>query len=89
MVSSSHNPVALASSSSSSTWVIDSGATDHVTAIRSEFHTYTQQTLGIVKIADAPFTQVAGKGSISVLPNLSLPFVLPVPYFSFNLLSVL
>lgn len=41
-----------------------------------------------MKIADGEFTWGAGKGSISVLPDLSLSFVLHVPCFSFNLRSV-
>lgn len=48
--SSSRNPSAMASTSSSSAWVIDSGATDHVTRMRSEFHTYTQKHLGESKL---------------------------------------
>lgn len=36
-MTSSHNPTTFASSASSSTWVIDSGGTDHVTRIRSAF----------------------------------------------------
>ena len=36
-MTSSHNPIAFASSSPSSTWVIDSRATDHVTGVHSDF----------------------------------------------------
>lgn len=88
MVSSCDNPTATASFASSSTQAIDSGATDHATSMHSEFHNYTQQDFGRVKIADGAFTWEAGKGSISVLPDLSLSFILHVPCFSFNLLSV-
>ena len=78
------NSIALASSSSTPTWVIDSGATDHVTGMWSIFHLYVQSSNGRIRIANGTFTQVAGEGSIDVLPNLSLASVLHVPQFSFN-----
>lgn len=76
----SHNPTAFASSSSSFTWVIDSRAIDHVTGIRSAFQSYSSVADGRVRIA--------GKGTVHILPNLSLSSVLYVPSFSFSLLSV-
>ena len=82
--SSSDNPGALASITPSSAWVIDSGATDHVTDMQSGFHTFTQRPLRRVKIADGTFTPILGKGSINVSPDLSLFSVLHVPSFSFN-----
>ena len=45
-MTSSHNHVAFASSTSSSTWVIDSSATDHVTSVCSEFLSYTSNLEG-------------------------------------------
>lgn len=45
MASSSHNPDALASSLPTSTWVIDSSVTDHVTGMQSLFQSYTPNHL--------------------------------------------
>lgn len=85
----SRYPTALASSSSAPTWVIDSGATDHVTvSMCSNFRSYAQRSHGRVRIADGTFTCVAGEGTIDVLPNVSLSSVLHVRQFSFNLVSV-
>lgn len=76
------NSTALASSSSTPTWVIESDATDHVTGMQSNFHLYAETSHGSVRIADGAITQVAREGSINVLPNLSLSSVLHVPQFS-------
>lgn len=41
-----------------------------------------------MKIVDGTFTQVAGKRSISVLPDMPLSSILHVPKSSFNLVFV-
>ena len=83
-MASSGSPTAFASH----TWVIDSGAIDHVTGIRSQFQSYSFTTDRRVRIADGSYNHIAGKGTVCVLPNLSLSFVLHVLSFSFNLLFV-
>ena len=84
----SHNPTTFASSISPSTWFIDSGATDHVTGIGSDFLSYSATTQGRAGVAEGSYAPVAGKGTVQVSPNLSLSSVLHVPCFSFNLISV-
>jgi len=78
--------------SSSSKWVIDSGATDHMTGdkgILSLFKPYKNlQNLPSVTLADGSTTSVIGSGTISPTSSLSLSSVLCLPNFSFNLLSV-
>jgi hypothetical protein len=78
--------------SSSSKWVIDSGATDHMTSdkgILSPFKSYkNNQNLPSVTLADGSTTSVIGSGTISPTSSLSLSSVLCFPNFSFNLLSV-
>ena len=61
MASFSHNPTAFASSASPSNWLIDSGVTDHVIGIRSEFQSYTTTNDGRVRIADGSYTHKAGR----------------------------
>jgi len=84
------NPPRLVSSSSK--WVIDSGATDHMTGdkgILSLFKPYKNlQNLPSVTLADGSTTSVIGSGTISPKSSLSLSSVLCLPNFSFNLLSV-
>ena len=79
------NPTALASSSSTRTWVIDSGTTDHKRRMHPNFHTYAQISHGRVCIADGTFMRETREGTIDVLSNLSLSSVLHAPQFSFNL----
>jgi hypothetical protein len=78
--------------SSSSKWVIDSGATDHITGdkgILSPFKPYKNlQNLPSVTLADGLTTSVIGSGTISPTSSLSLSSVLCLPNFSFNVLSV-
>ncbi|KAH9753027.1 protein kinase domain-containing protein [Citrus sinensis] len=70
-------------------WIIDSGATDHMTSHSKLFYSYipcpgSQK----IKIADGSLSSAAGKGSIPISTNLVLTSVLHVPNLSCNLLSV-
>ena len=87
-MASSHIPTAFSSSASPSTWVIDSGATNHVKGIHSEFQSYTPTTDGKVRIVDGSYTHIAGKRTVHILPNPSLSSVHHDLSFSFYLLSV-
>ena len=70
-------------------WVIDSGASKHVTGMSSPFKTYNSYTHSeSVQIADGTSRQIHGVGSIECTPSLSLSSVLHVPSFPVNLLSV-
>jgi len=69
-------------------WVIDSGASKHVTGMSSPFKTYNAYTHSeSVQIADGTSRQIHGVGSIECTPSLSLSSVLHVPSFPVNLLS--
>ena len=81
--------MASASPSSTTSWVFYSGATNHVTGIRSEFTSYTlSPALETIKVANGNHTEVLGEGTVDVHNKLSLKSVLHVPQFSHNLLSV-
>ena len=70
-------------------WIIDSGASDHMTGsspVFSDYKPYSRQDK--VKIADGTVSSVSGKGLVRVSPSLSLSSVLHVPSFSNNLLSI-
>jgi uncharacterized membrane protein YgcG len=70
-------------------WVIDLGASKHVTGMSTSFKTYTPCTHSeSVQIADGTSQQIHGIGSIECTPSLSLSLVLHVPSFPVNLLSV-
>ncbi|TQD71560.1 hypothetical protein C1H46_042906, partial [Malus baccata] len=69
-------------------WIIDSGASDHMTNNSTWFVSHTTPPLNTVKVANGISTPVLGAGSISLTPGLSLSSVLHVPNLSHNLLSI-
>ncbi|KAJ9561432.1 hypothetical protein OSB04_006592 [Centaurea solstitialis] len=75
--------------SSTSEWVIDSGASDHMTGNPTLFSTFDKHmSPSHVTIADGSASSVLGSGTIELTPSVSLSYVLSLPKFSFNLLSV-
>ncbi|XP_073104383.1 uncharacterized protein [Elaeis guineensis] len=73
----------------SNSWVIDSGASSHMTGAPNSFISYSPCSgHDKVRIADGSFTPVSRKGSIDCTPNLRLSSVLHVPSFPTNLLSI-
>ncbi|KAG6483737.1 hypothetical protein ZIOFF_060391 [Zingiber officinale] len=75
--------------SSYSPWVIDSGATDHMTNAANSFISYSLSSgQEKVIIADGTKATVAGKGSIKLTDHFFLSSALHVPSVSINLLSV-
>ncbi|KAK2377577.1 putative mitochondrial protein [Trifolium repens] len=77
------------SQSSLGPWVIDSGASDHVTGNKSLFSSLsTSGFLPSITSANGSQTQSQGIGTVQILPSLSVDSVLYVPGCPFNLLSV-
>ncbi|XP_015160424.1 uncharacterized protein [Solanum tuberosum] len=77
-----------------SDWVIDSGATRHICANKTDFMSYTQVNEGeeVVYLGDSSTTQVLGKGKVlfklTFEKTLALTEVLHVPSIRTNLVSV-
>ena len=70
-------------------WIIDLGATDHITGCASLFSTYTPGSGHIkVKIVDGSLASIAGTGTIILGPHITLFNVHHVPKLSCNLLSI-
>ena len=70
-------------------WVIDSGATDHMTSTLGLLSNLEQSSiLSNVTLANGLTTIVFGLGIANLGPNLSLFSVLYIPNFPFNLLSI-
>ena len=85
----SGNPNKCLVSSSSSEWVIDSGATYHMTGNSSIFSTFqSQPSPSTVTLVDGSHSCVLGSGTIVPSPSIPLTSVLSLPNFSFNLMSV-
>jgi hypothetical protein len=70
-------------------WIIDSKVSDHTTGISSFFSSYNLCSgKENVRTTDGSLWSVSGKGFIFVTPSMSLSFVLHIPDFGANLLSI-
>ncbi|KAK4386010.1 Retrovirus-related Pol polyprotein from transposon RE2 [Sesamum angolense] len=70
-------------------WMIDSGATSHLTGNRSSFLTFsTSPKFPPVRIADGSYSPISGSGTVRPTDYLTLTNVLFAPKFPVNLLSV-
>ena len=70
-------------------WIIDSGATDHMTNSSLQFKTYTPcPSNRKILVADGSLTTVAELRDIQITSQLTLKNVLHVPKLSTNLLSI-
>ncbi|KAL4022749.1 hypothetical protein IC575_016494 [Cucumis melo] len=70
-------------------WILDSGATDHLTGFSEHFVSYTPCAGNEkIRIADGSLAPIAGKGQIVLFDGFSLQNVLHVPKLSYNLLSI-
>ncbi|KAL0393487.1 UNVERIFIED_CONTAM: Retrovirus-related Pol polyprotein from transposon RE1 [Sesamum latifolium] len=98
--SSNHASVAVVESSNTgkvfhtyvptnnSTWIIDSGATDHMTFDTNHVKSFKPSSQQIVSTANGNPSPVAGEGSVFLTEHLNLDSVLVVPTLKHNLLSV-
>ena len=71
-----------------SAWIIDSGATDHMTFDSRQVSTLRPSSQKIVSTANGNTTPVIGEGSLTLTDTLNLDSVLVVPSLDYNLLSV-
>ncbi|KAE8666831.1 1-aminocyclopropane-1-carboxylate [Hibiscus syriacus] len=82
-------PINVAYTASSIQWIIDSGASDHMTGNIDLLEEYSESSLPTsIKIAYGSLTTVKGSGSVTLNKNLLLHNVLYVPRLACNLLSV-
>ena len=72
-----------------SSWILDLGATDHMTPIPYIFASYEPCTTGYnIQIANSTLLEVAGIGSVHIDPTCLVSTVLHVPKFFISLVSV-
>ena len=74
-------------SNPSASWIIDSGATDHMTGKQEGFLSLCPLD-GKIKLADGSLSNIVGQGTFSIPSSFTLPSVLHAPAFPTNLLSV-
>ena len=74
---------------SSAPWILDIGASDHIFGNKDLFSSLTfPSPLPTITLANGSQTIAKGIGSVCPIPSLPLTFVLYVPNFSFNLISI-
>ena len=70
-------------------WILDSGASDHISSNKDLFSSLTfPSPLPTIILANGSQTIAKGIGFACPLPSLLLIFVLYVPDFPFNLISI-
>ena len=70
-------------------WIIDTGATNHMTGASNLFTSYTPTSgKDKVRVADGSMAPITGRGTVKCTKTLSLSPVLHVSKFLVNLLSV-
>lgn len=75
-------------SSSHSSWIIDSGASDHICSSIKWFHSYKQIIPVNVRLPNGQCLTTSYSGTIHFSPEFIVYNVLLIPEFSLNLLSV-
>ena len=76
--------------SSSSKWVINSRIKDHMTSNSSLFTTYqSHPSTSTVTLTNRSTSCILGSGTIHPTPLITLTYVLSLPQFSFNLISMI
>ena len=72
----------------STSWILDSGATDHVSSSQTNFHSYHQINPITVKLLNGHLVHATHLGTIQLSTFITLHDVLYVPAFTFNLISI-
>ena len=78
----------LTHTSSLGPWILDSGASDHISGNKDLFSSLTTTTLPIVTLANGSQTVAKGIGLTHPLLSLPLTYVLYTPKCPFNLISI-
>ena len=76
------------SSSIVSSWILDSGATDHVTCSLNNLHSYEPINPVTVKLPNGHHVQATHSGIVYLSKTITLFNVLYIPTFTFNLISI-
>ncbi|KAG5035651.1 hypothetical protein JHK87_010561 [Glycine soja] len=83
------NPgMSLSPSALSTSWILDSGATNHVTCSLHNLHSHRRINPIIVKLSNCQYVHATHSGTVQLSPNITLHNVLYIPTFTFNLISI-
>ena len=72
---------------SNNEWIIDSGATDHMTFDSRQVSPLKSSSQNSISTTNGTLILIIGEGSLSLTNNLNLDSVLVVPSLNYNLLS--
>jgi hypothetical protein len=78
----------FSATSKNSTWIIDTGASDHMTSDYSQLQSLFPSPQTIISTANGSTSPITGVGSVILSKNITLDNVLVVPTLECNLLSV-
>ena len=70
------------------TWIIDTGASDHMTWDSSQLKFVLPSSQSVISTANGSTSPITGEGSVILYNALTLDIVLVVPSLEYNLLSV-
>ena len=70
------------------TWIIDTGASDHMTWDSSQLKSVLPSSQSVISTANGSTSLITGEGSVIFSNTLTLDIVLVVPSLEYNLLSV-
>ncbi len=90
-ISGNSNQAFMSINSSHSNWILDSGASRHVTGMCGEFASYKPYPFTrkeTIETADGTSCPVKGEGTVQCTPSITLSSVLYVPSFPVNLISI-
>ena len=78
----------LSATSKNSTWIIDTGASDHMTRDSGQLQSVLLSPQSVIFTANDSTAPITGEGSVILSNTLTLDTVLVVPTLDYNLLSV-
>ena len=73
---------------SNSAWIIDSGATDHITFDSRQVSSLKSSSQHSVSTTNGTSIPIIGEGSLSLTNTLNLDYVFVIPSLNYNILSV-
>ena len=78
----------FSTTSKNRTWIIDTGASDHITRDSSQLKFVLPSSQSVISTANGSTSPITGEGSVILSNTLTLDTVLVVPSLEYNLLSI-
>jgi len=78
----------FSTTSKNSTWIIDTGASDHMTRDSNQLQSFFPSPKSVISTANGSTSPISGEGSIILSDTLTLDTVLVVPSLEYNMLFV-